>query len=208
MGTSKKSSFVYYLDWAEELLTLPSELRLKVDDAVKRYVLYGEEPTDREVIYSMFGLMRKQIDRDADKWNDIREKRSEAGRRGAEVTNRQKSANDGKCRQKSANSAVNVNVNGNVLSNDNIIKEKYKKKSNPTLTEEEQAFIDGMTATYPHVMKMQQPLTLQQYRELIQDHPTDKVIEVLVAMENYKQLTKNNRSAVLTIRNWIKRAER
>lgn len=205
---NKKSSFVYYLDWAEELLTLPDELRLKVDDAVKRYVLYGEEPTDREVIYSMFGLMRKQIDRDADKWNDIREKRSEAGRRGAEVTNRQKSANDGKCRQKSANSAVNVNVNGNVLSNDNIIKEKYKKKSNPTLTEDEQAFIDGMTATYPHVMKMQQPLTLQQYRELIQDHPTDKVIEVLVAMENYKQLTKNNRSAVLTIRNWIKRAGR
>ena len=80
--------------------------------------------------------------------------------------------------------------------------------ADPTLTEEEQAFIDGMTATYPHVMKMQQPLTLQQYRELIQDHPTDKVIEVLVAMENYKQLTKNNRSAVLTIRNWIKRAGR
>lgn len=207
MGTSKKSSFVYYLDWAEELLTLPSELRLKVDDAVKRYVLYGEEPTDREVIYSMFGLMRKQIDRDADKWNDIREKRSEAGRRGAEVTNRQKSANDGKCRQKSANSAVNVNVNGNVSSNEDIIKEIIIKKSKP-LSEDEQRFVDGMTATYPHVMKMQQPLTLQQYRELIQDHPTDKVIEVLVAMENYKQLTKNNRSAVLTIRNWIKRAGR
>ena len=96
---SKKSSFVYYLDWAEELLTLPSELRLKVDDAVKRYVLYGEEPTDREVIYSMFGLMRKQIDRDADKWNDIRVNRSEAVRRGAEVTNRQMSASVGKCRQ-------------------------------------------------------------------------------------------------------------
>lgn len=205
---SKKSSFVYYLDWAEELLTLPGELRLKVDDAVKRYVLYGEEPTDREVIYSMFGLMRKQIDRDADKWNDIRVKRSEAGRRGAEVTNRQKSANDGKCRQKSANSAVNVNVNGNVLSNDNIIKEKYKKKSNPTLTEEEQSFIDGMTATYPHVMKMQQPLTLAQYQELSAEFSTERIKEVLVSMENYKQLTTKNRSAVLTLRNWIKRAAR
>ena len=205
---SKKSSFVYYLDWAEELLTLPSELRLKVDDAVKRYVLYGEEPTDREVIYSMFGLMRKQIDRDADKWNDIQVKRSEAGRRGAEVTNRQKSANDGKCRQKSANSAVNVNVNGNVLSNDNIIKEKYKKKSNPTLTEEEQSFIDGMTATYPHVMKMQQPLTLAQYQELSAEFSTERIKEVLVSMENYKQLTTKNRSAVLTLRNWIKRAAR
>ena len=87
MEVNKKSSFVYYLDWAEELLTLPDELRLKVDDAVKRYVLYGEEPTDREVIYSVFGLMRKQIDRDVAKWNEVRHKRSEAGRKGAEVTN-------------------------------------------------------------------------------------------------------------------------
>ena len=204
---SKKSSFVYYLDWAEELLTLPSELRLKVDDAVKRYVLYGEEPTDREVIYSMFGLMRKQIDRDADKWNDIREKRSEAGRRGAEVTNRQKSANDGKCRQKSANSAVNVNVNGNVSSNEDIIKENIIKKSKP-LSEDEQRFVDGMTATYPHVMKMQQPLTLQQYQELCSEYSSERIKEVLVAMENYKQLTAKNRSAVLTLRNWIKRAAR
>ena len=67
MGT--KNSFVYYNDWAEGLLELPDELRLKIDDAVKRYVLYGEEPTDREIIYSMFGLMRKQIDKDSDKWN-------------------------------------------------------------------------------------------------------------------------------------------
>lgn len=204
---SKKSSFIYYLDWAEELLTLPSELRLKVDDAVKRYVLYGEEPTDREVIYSMFGLMRKQIDRDADKWNDIRLKRSEAGRRGAEVTNRQKSANDGKCRQKSANSAVNVNVNGNVSSNEDNKKENIIKKSKP-LSEDEQRFVDGMTATYPHVMKMEQPLTLQQYQELCSEYSAERIKEVLVAMENYKQLTSKNRSAVLTLRNWIKRAAR
>ena len=94
MGT--KNSFVYYNDWAEGLLELPDELRLKIDDAVKRYVLYGEEPTDREIIYSMFGLMRKQIDKDSDKWNEVRNKRSEAGKKGAEATHRQKSANVGK----------------------------------------------------------------------------------------------------------------
>lgn len=196
---SKKSSFVYYLDWAEELLTLPSELRLKVDDAVKRYVLYGEEPTDREVIYSMFGLMRKQIDRDVDRWRDIREKRSKAAHC-KWMQMQQVDAHGGV--------NVNVNVNDNVLSNDNIIKEKYKKKSKPTLTEEEQSFIDGMTATYPHVMRMQQPLTLPQYQELSAEYSAEKIKEVLVAMENYKQLTTKNRSAVLTLRNWIKRAGR
>lgn len=208
MEVSKKSSFVYYLDWAEELLTLPDELRLKVDDAVKRYVLYGEEPTDREVIYSMFGLMRKQIDRDVAKWNEVRHKRSEAGRKGAEVTNGQKSAKVGKSRQMSANSAVNGNVNDNVSSNEDIIKENTIKKDAESLTKEEQDFIDGMKSKYPHVMKMQQPLTLRQYKELTEDYPHDKIVSILTSMENYKQLTKNNRSAVLTIRNWIKRESR
>lgn len=117
-----KTSFVYYLDWAEQLLTLPAELRLKIDDAIKRYVLYGEEPTDREVLYSMFGLIRMQIDRDVEKWNGIREKRSIAGAKGAKVTNQKaaKAANADKRRQKAANPAVNVNDNVNVNVNDNV----------------------------------------------------------------------------------------
>lgn len=196
---SNKSSFVYYLDWAEELLILPDELRLKVDDAVKRYVLYGEEPTDREVIYSMFGLMRKQIDRDAERWEDIRGKRSHAARC--------KWMHMQQMQQVDAHGGVNVNVNvnDNVSTDVDNIKENNKKKSKPTLTEEEQTFVDGMTATYPHVMKMQQPLTLKQYRELNAEYSSERIKEILVAMENYKQLTSKNRSAVLTIRNWIRR---
>lgn len=73
----EKPNFLYYTDWAEQLLTFPAELRLKIDDAVKRYVLYGEEPTDREVIYSMFGLMRAQIDRDRIKYAAVCNKNSE-----------------------------------------------------------------------------------------------------------------------------------
>ena len=47
----EKPNFLYYTDWAEQLLSFPADLRLKIDDAVKRYVLYGEEPTDRDVLY-------------------------------------------------------------------------------------------------------------------------------------------------------------
>lgn len=74
---SEKTNFLYYTDWAEQLLTFPDDLRLKIDDAVKRYVLYGEEPTDREVIYSMFGLMRAQIDRDRAKYRNTCQKNAE-----------------------------------------------------------------------------------------------------------------------------------
>ena len=77
---SEKTNFLYYTDWAEQLLTFPDGLRLKIDDAVKRYVLYGEEPTDREVIYSMFGLMRAQIDRDRAKYWNTCQKNAENAR--------------------------------------------------------------------------------------------------------------------------------
>ena len=77
---SGKPNFLYYTDWAEQLLTFPDDLRLKIDDAVKRYVLYGEEPTDREVIYSMFGLMREQIDRDRAKYRNTCQKNAENAR--------------------------------------------------------------------------------------------------------------------------------
>lgn len=74
---TERPSYVYYLDWAEETLKFPDDLRLKIDDAIKRYVLYGEEPTDRAVVYSIFGLMRKQIDKDAERYNKKCEKNRE-----------------------------------------------------------------------------------------------------------------------------------
>lgn len=63
-----RKSFIYYFDWAEELLKYPEDLRLKIDNAIKKYVLYQEEPTENEVKYSIFGMIKKQIDRDLDKY--------------------------------------------------------------------------------------------------------------------------------------------
>lgn len=107
------------------------------------------------------------------------------------------------------------NINDNVLSNDNIlnnissnedtIKEKYKKKSKPTLSEEEQTFMDGMAKSYPRIMKMDEPLTYQQYQDVAKVYEREAIIRVLEAMENHKPLLKKNNSAVRTLRNWIKR---
>ena len=68
MKATNKKSFVYYLDWAEQTLALPSELRLKIDDAIKHYILEGTEPTEPEVRFSMFALIKAQIDRDSQRY--------------------------------------------------------------------------------------------------------------------------------------------
>lgn len=127
MKATNKKSFVYYLDWAEQTLALPSELRLKIDDAIKRYVLYGEEPKDREVLYSMFGLMRMQIDRDTEKWDKTCSVRSEAGKKGMEKRWGNNSHNkNNKCYQKIT--SVTDNVNDNDDDNDNVNSNKIRNR--------------------------------------------------------------------------------
>ena len=127
-----RTSFVYYVDWAKELLKYPDDLRLKIDDAVKRYVLYGEEPIDREVIYSMFGLMRTQLDRDNEKWNCTKQKRSDAGKKG--MATRWADNKNNKCYQGITSVTDNVNGNEDVNDNDNVnvssfLEDKAKKIS-------------------------------------------------------------------------------
>lgn len=64
----RKNAFLYYTDWAKEMLLLPDDLRLKIDDAVKKFVLYGEEPSDPNVLYSMFTLMRRRLQQDNEEY--------------------------------------------------------------------------------------------------------------------------------------------
>lgn len=111
----EKPNFLYYTDWAEQLLSFPADLRLKIDDAVKRYVLYGEEPTDRDVLYSMFGLMRAQIDRDRAKYADVCNKNSENANKRWK-NERMRSHTNGCNRMRSnAVDADNDNDNDNVM---------------------------------------------------------------------------------------------
>ncbi len=211
---SGKTSFVYYLEWADELLKLPEDLRLKIDDAVKRYVLYGEEPTDREVLYSMFGLMRKQIDRDTEKWNDIRCKRRKAGAKGAAVTNRQKSAksaNAGKSRQSSANSAVNVDVDVDVddiidsslhsespLSNDNVSAPAQE-------SEGMRSFKSWLESNCPYIFKHYTLPTEKELEKLKQQYGSNTIAETCQQIENRKDLRKRYSNLYRTLLNWMKR---
>lgn len=120
-----KNSFVFYGDWWNSIKSLPKELGNKLIRAICAYALDGEEPTDPAVNMAL-SVIRVSIDRNNERWEEIREKRREAGRKGAEVTNaestkkRQVPANVGKCQQNPANPAVNVNVNVNDNVNDNL----------------------------------------------------------------------------------------
>lgn len=115
--TDGKKSLVLYHDIRQPLELLTDEQRGKLFMALLDYSEYGADPGFSDPALSMaFSFIRAMIDRDSEKWERTRQRRSQAGRKGAEVTNgkaRQTPANPakgGNAELDSANPAVNVPV--------------------------------------------------------------------------------------------------
>lgn len=81
-----KDTLIIYRDWWEAIKNLPPELRFEAFDAICAYAFEGEQP-ENPIISAVTALMRSAVDRDKTKWEDVREKRRQAGRRGALKTN-------------------------------------------------------------------------------------------------------------------------
>lgn len=120
-------AFLYYTDWAEAMLSLPDDLRLKIDDAIKRYVLYGEEPDDNYIKYSMYSMMRMKIEKDTEAYakrcKAISEVRSDAGKKGNE-----KRWGNSQSSQTVANGRKTSQVSQSSLNTDT---DKYYKENTP-----------------------------------------------------------------------------
>ena len=147
-----KKSVILYTEWAQPLKALSLEDKGRIFDAILSYSETGETPHfDCTAAEMAFSFIRLRLDENAQKWSDVRQKRREAGRRGALVTNSKNQqsqtkaanadfaetvpANVGKERQSPANPAVNVNVNanvnGNVSSNEDIDRGADKPSAPP-----------------------------------------------------------------------------
>ena len=126
-----KESFVFYVDWIEHLSMLdPPEVILVLKEIQAH--MDGKSTGRLSGAAAMaFSFIRAQLDRDLEKWDEIRKNRSEAGKRGANATNnRQKSAKSANAdfdEQKSAKPAVPVPVPVPV----NIIESKVDKPPRP-----------------------------------------------------------------------------
>ena len=149
-----RDSIVFYKTWGELIASLPMDkgslLMLMIFDYAFNDI---EDTSDDPTIDALFNLIKGQLDRDAEKWDEIRRKRSEAGIKGNEIRwhNRKTSQSDTSYRKSSqtdvcesqniANIAVNVNDNVNVnVKEKESIKEKdssamCRRFTPPTLQE-------------------------------------------------------------------------
>lgn len=78
-----RNSFVLYVDAGQHIDLLSNEEAGAMVKALFRYAGTGEVPSGLSPAAAMaFSFIRAQIDRDGEKWEQIKQKRSEAGRRG------------------------------------------------------------------------------------------------------------------------------
>lgn len=75
----------------------------------------------------------------------------------------------------------------------------------PPQSEKFVQFNQWLQANCPHLLKMQEQITEEQLNALLHNYESEDIFDTLRSMENYKPITKNNRSVYRTLRNWLNR---
>ncbi|MEG0890091.1 MAG: DUF6291 domain-containing protein [Bacteroides sp.] len=130
-----KNSILLYTSDYEPVKDFSLEEKGLLFDAIFEYASTGNTNELPPVVLLAFKFFRMHIDENNKKWNDIKTKRKDAGRKGGEA----------KAKQNVANVAVNVNDNVNVSTE--VDKESRKKDSpKASLSDRNQKFKDELTS--------------------------------------------------------------
>lgn len=82
---NERTTFVFNLEWVEYFEDFDSEGRLHFFDAIVAYAQNGEKPSNLSTAeMGIFKAIMKDIDRNNAKFEEIKQKRAEAGRRGGQ----------------------------------------------------------------------------------------------------------------------------
>lgn len=180
-----KDSFILYTEQKEVIDKLTDEQAGKLIKAIYEYVETDKMPQLDSLLEIVIIPFKQNIDRNIDKWEQIKQKRSEAGKIGAEIKKQKqaKQANANFAKSKEANQAVNVNenVNVNVNVNDNVnVKDKKIH------------FADYVT------------MTNAEYEKLVSTYGKDVSDQCITVLDNYKGANgKKYKSDYRAILNWV-----
>ncbi len=175
-----------YTDNMAQFGILSDEQAGRLIKAIFTYEVNKEIPKFNDGMLDMaFSFIKSQLDRDTEKWEKIRQKRSEAGRKGGKQT-KANQANASFAKQNEANQAVNVNVNDNVNVNVNdippIVPQGDKQVFEPKKDSFSESFDDFWKA-YPR--KVSKTNALKAWNEL---KPNDELVRIiLAALEKHKK---------------------
>lgn len=162
-----KDSFILYTEQKEVIDKLTDEQAGKLIKAIYEYVETDKMPQLDSLLEIVIIPFKQNIDRNIDKWEQIKQKRSEAGKIGAEIKKQKqaKQANVNFAKSKETNQAVNVNENVNVNVNDNDNVNGKDKKIH---------FADYVT------------MTNAEYEKLVSTYSKEFADQCITVLDNYK----------------------
>ncbi len=169
---SDKKSFVLYNDYQKHVDRLSDDDAGRLFKALFRYSISGEEPELSASADIAFSFISAQIDRDSKKWENTRQKRSDAAKK--------RWADDSKCIPGNANDAVNVNGTVNVNVNDTV------NVSGNVINKGQQAAAPTTTASIYGVFK-NVTLSDQDMRALMDRFGADNVQTYIDRISRYQQ---------------------
>ena len=185
----KRKSFVFNIEWQEVLMDYPPEVRLEVYDAIIEYVASGTLSELKPLAKMAFSFIKKQIDYNNDRYDDIVAKRSEAGKKG--MANRYQKV-------------TNVTINDNDNDNDNKESTNVDKKESFPKSDYER-FNEWLKEHTPNVLKLQRQITEEEFLKLKKKYSYDQIVDILQSMDNYKDAPKKYTSVYLTFLKWAKK---
>lgn len=75
----EKDSFVFRKEWRDAVSGLPEEMRLEIYEAIMEYGFSGKLSELRPMAMLAFNFAKTTLDRDSERYEEIRKKRSKAG---------------------------------------------------------------------------------------------------------------------------------
>ena len=193
-----KDSFILYTEQKEVIDKLSDEQVGKLIKAIYEYVETGQMPKLDALLEIVIIPFKQNIDRNANKYEETKKKRSEAGKIGAEVKKQMKAkqANANFAKSKQANQADNVNDNDNVNVNEN------DNNNNDVVSD---SCVDGLQEVidfYSNNIGFLNPYGLKILESYVEDMSSELVIYAMqIAVENNKK-TISYIKAILN--NWSK----
>ena len=149
---SRRKSFVFYTEWKEVLVDYPPEVRLEVYDAVIEYAESGTLSELKPLAKMAFSFIKKQIDSNKDKYDDIIAKRSEAGKRGMDSRYNKdvtKDSKSNKCYHKVTNLTSDNKSNKSYQSVTNLTINDYENDNDDVLFQKEEEKVFGSSPLKP-----------------------------------------------------------
>ncbi len=196
-----KKSFVIYCDIRDQLELLTDEQVGVLFRSVVKYTSNEEELSSNDgMVKLLFSVIKKQIDRDTEKYKAVCERRREAGSKGGKqkVANAKQKvanvANASKCEQNLANVADSDNDSDSVstevdIKENTIVLKKDKLSLSPP-SEEFIKFNQWLDDHCPFVLKVKTQMTEPEYQKLLAKYTKKEISDVLESLNNWKDFPK------------------